>query len=731
MKFNHSFLSVLVALVIFCGTIIAREHPSIAISKAEAQQIKAAMGKYPLLDKTIANYRETVEHALNNPIELPVPGEAGGYSHERHKQNYREMHRAGLLFAITGEEKYARFIKKMLDGYAEMYPKLGPHPRSFKQKPGKLFHQTLNEEVWLTHVAIAYDCVYDWLKPADRDTYEANIFLKMMELFAVEHHEEFDRIHNHGTWAVAAVGMMAYVLDQPEWIEKCLYGTKKDGKGGFLKQMDLLFSPDGYYMEGPYYSRYAVRPFFLFADAIERIEPQRNIYEHRDAILKKAYYSLAETIFPNGVFPPINDASKTMSIADIGPVVANDLTFYRYGADDNLLAIAAIQDQVMLNGAGLAVAKAFGDGSNVPDLNWKSVEFTDGFDGERGGLGILRNGSGPDQTMLLMKYGVQGDGHGHFDKLQFIFYDQHREVVPDYGFSRWINMEPKYGGRYTKENDSFAKQTIAHNTVVVDEKTQHNFSRSEADDRWAERHFFDGNNGNVQAMSARANSQYAGVTMQRTQLLLKDDQLDFPMVIDLFRLTSDTPHQYDYPVYFNGQMVVTNVPLNTNLTQLQPMGDDAGYQHIWKIAEGIVNEPLQFTWVDGQRYYSLVSANSPEMKFILGRTGANDPDFNLRSEQVVILRGNATDQLFASAIVPHGYFNEAAEISRDARSPIVSVSVIGHNETASVIEIAAKTGRRWQVMVNNGAPTDSEISVSFDGKNFRWNGNYNVLFLNN
>ncbi|MEZ4765124.1 MAG: hypothetical protein R3C26_18675 [Calditrichia bacterium] len=165
MKVNHSFLSVLVALVIFCGTIIAREHPSIAISKAEAQQIKAAMGKYPLLDKTIAGYRETVENALNKPIELPAPGEAGGYSHERHKQNYREMHRAGLLFAITGEEKYAQFIKKMLDGYAELYPTLGPHPRSFKQKPGKLFHQTLNEEVWLTHVAIAYDCVYETIAP--------------------------------------------------------------------------------------------------------------------------------------------------------------------------------------------------------------------------------------------------------------------------------------------------------------------------------------------------------------------------------------------------------------------------------------------------------------------------------------------------------------------------------------------------------------------------------------
>ncbi|MEZ4765127.1 MAG: hypothetical protein R3C26_18690 [Calditrichia bacterium] len=69
--------------------------------------------------------------------------------------------------------------------------------------------------------------------------------------------------------------------------------------------------------------------------------------------------------------------------------MANDPNLPSLAQGDNLLyCIAAIQDQVVLNGAGLAVAKAFGDGSNVPDLNWKSVEFTDGFDGERGGLGI-------------------------------------------------------------------------------------------------------------------------------------------------------------------------------------------------------------------------------------------------------------------------------------------------------------------------------------------------------
>jgi len=83
--------------------------------------------------------------------------------------------------------------------------------------------------------------------------------------------------------------------------------------------------------------------------------------------------------------------------------------------------------------------------------------------------------------MLLMKYGVHGQGHGHFDKLHFTLFDGGREVVPDYGFARWINIEPKFGGRYLPENDSYAMQTIAHNTVVVDQKSQNDAKEKAAD----------------------------------------------------------------------------------------------------------------------------------------------------------------------------------------------------------------------------------------------------------
>ena len=118
--------------------------------------------------------------------------------------------------------------------------------------------------------------------------------------------------------------------------------------------------------------------------------------------------------------------------------------------------------------------------------------------------------------MLLMKYGVHGQGHGHFDKLHFVFFDGGNEVVPDYGFSRWINIEPKFGGRYLPENDTYAMQTVAHNTVVVDQRTQNDANEARDEAVWPERHFFDATNPAVQAMSAKTDKHYAGVAEQRT-----------------------------------------------------------------------------------------------------------------------------------------------------------------------------------------------------------------------
>lgn len=705
----------------------AQTHPSIFITRQEGAEIRAAMGRYPVLDRTLAENRALVEHALVTPIDVPQPGEAGGYAHERHKQNYREMQAAGVLYTITGDARYARFVRDVLEKYAVLYPTLGPHPLNKNQSAGKLFHQALNEANWLVATSIAYDCVYDFLQPAERARIERNVLRPMAEWLSTEHPDNFDRIHNHGTWVTAAVGMTGYVIGDTSYVNRALYGMKRNRTGGFVRQLDLLFSPDGFYMEGPYYIRYALMPFYHFAEAVNRRQPEVGIYAYRDSILGKALRTTVGTAYPNGVFPPINDASRSMAVTAPEVTLATDLAYTRFGRNESLLGAAAMQNTVILNGAGLRVARDLAARATPPVMNFGSVEFSDGPNGDRGALGILRSGSGAGASMLLMKYGVHGEGHGHFDKLHFTFFDGGREVVPDYGFSRWLNVEPKEGGRYLPENDSYAQQTIAHNTVVVDGATQNRGDERADEAVSGERHFFDARDANAQAMSARADRYYPGVGMQRTMFLLRDARLPYPVVVDLYRLTSAAEHGYDLPVHFRGQVITTRAGTLAQARTLEPMGTEFGYQHLWREAAGRTDSTVSLTWLDGNRYYTMTTSAAPGTEVMLARTGAGDPKFNLVSEPLMIVRRRAADHVFASVIEPHGYFNETQERSEQARPIIREVRVLGSDREATVVEVTGEGGLRWVVMTTNGpASSTARHRAVFGGQTYEWTGNFAV-----
>ena len=70
---------------------------------------------------------------------------------------------------------------------------------------------------------------------------------------------------------------------------------------------------------------------------------------------------------------------------------------------------------------------------------------------------------------MVFKYAAQGSSHGHYDKLSYSLYENGEEVIQDYGLARFVNIEQKGGGNYLKENKTWAKQTIAHNTVTQNE----------------------------------------------------------------------------------------------------------------------------------------------------------------------------------------------------------------------------------------------------------------------
>ncbi|WED23533.1 heparinase II/III family protein [Vibrio sp. JC009] len=714
-------------------------YQPLLLSFEEAKKLREDLGKETILGRTLSRDIRQLEQYMDQiGIEVPGHGEAGGYEHNRHKQNYIHMDIAGRLFLITAEDKYGQYIVDMLTAYASVYPTLESNISKDTNPPGKLFHQTLNENMWMLYASCAYSCVYHTLTAEQKDFIETNLFKPMIEMFVVTYAHDFDIVHNHGLWAVAAVGICGYAINDQETVDKALYGLKLDKvSGGFLAQLDQLFSPDGYYMEGPYYHRFSLRPIYLFAEAIERRQPELEIYQFNDQVIKTTTYAVMCTAFPDGTLPALNDSSKTISINDEGVIIATSVCFHRYEKSDTLISMANHQKDVWVHISGQDLSEAVANTSDIKPFNWGSLFVSDGPEGDKGGVSILRHrDSKDDDTMALIWFGQHGSDHqyhsaldhGHYDGLHLSVFNRGHEVLHDYGFGRWVNVEPKFGGRYIPENKSYCKQTVCHNTVTVDQKTQNDFDTATAESRFGQKHFFVADNQKLQGMSARVADYYPGTEMQRTVLLADLEEFEKPLVIDVYRITADKEHSYDLPFHYSGQIIRTDFDYRTE-SRLKPLGAEFGYQHLWNIGSGTVQGSALVSWLHDSSYYSLVTSAAPDSEVIFARTGANDPDFNLRSEPVFIMRQSGQNHVFASVLETHGYFNESTEASVGARGLVRSVEVLGQNEQGTVVTISLESGKQYKVAISNReeAAQNELHSVSLADCVCEWSGPFAIL----
>jgi hypothetical protein len=424
----------------------------------------------PLFAATLAKSKAFVDPQLSQDHRRAGPGRRRRRLHPRAAQGQLPPDlRGGDAVPADRRQAYADLVRRVLLDYAKLYPSLPLHPKRANQVPGRLFWQVLNDSVWLVNSIQGYEAVMDAIPAADRATIEAGVFRPMAAFLSTGSPKTFDSIHNHGTWALAAVGMTGYAIGDQGLVKQALYGLDGSGKSGFYKQLEELFSPDGYYAEGPYYQRYALSPFLLLAQSIQRHDPSRKILDYRDGVLRKAVYANIQQSYAGLLFP-INDAIKDKGI-DTPELVHGVAVTYAATKDPALLSIAVQQGSVVLSPEGREVAAAIARGEAKP-FPFASIKLRDGAKGDKGALVVLRSGPKAKDQALVFKATSQGMGHGHFDKLSWLFYDAGQEVVTDYGAARFLNVEAKAGGRYLPENDSWAQQTVAHNTLVVDEKSQ-------------------------------------------------------------------------------------------------------------------------------------------------------------------------------------------------------------------------------------------------------------------
>ena len=746
MTLNMYRISRCVVLCLACflsGLTLAEDsvvtHPRLLLTADGVEHIRSSLGRVPLFDRTVEITKREVDAEMASGIHVPLPVDfSGGYTHERHKQNFFIAEKAGALFQILGDEKYAAYLRDMLFEYAKMYPKLPLHPKERSYARGKLFWQCLNDANWLLYMSLAYDAIYDWLSEEDRAFLNAQLFRPFADFLSIGNPQFFNRVHNHSTWGTAAVGMLGLVLDDSDLIERALYGLKDDGlqvgalddDGGFIKVADQRvgflanleepFSPDGYYTEGPYYQRYAMYPFLAFAIAMENAKPEYKVLQHKNNVLVKAVNALIQLSDADGDFFAINDAQKGMSIFTPSMTLAVSAA-YAYG-DENpqLLSVAEGQGRVRLDQAGLALAAGLADGKGE-SRQQRSVVFRDGPEGEQGGIGVLRHGD----LSAVFKFTAQGLSHGHYDKLSYSFHDNGDEIIQDYGLVRFVNIGQKGGGNYLPENTTWAKQSIAHNTMVLDQKSHFDGQYALGSQHHSTLAYASLDDESLLTIYAEEVNAYPGAKLRRALSLVSLPVLDRPLLVDLLKVSGNAKI-IDIPTHYLGQFIEISEPLIAPTAPTR-LGIDSGYQHILEEArtDVISGSALKFTWLNANRFYTMFRSVKSGDAFIHGRLGANDPDFNLRRDPVLIHRRSpeGDQNSFVSVIESHGSYSPVTELSTGQQSVIGGLNIILDSPEYTVATIALRSGVSFVLAwAHNDFSRVKTHEVQLPSGTLRWTG---------
>lgn len=254
-----------------------------------------------------------------------------------------------------------------------------------------------------------------------------------------------------------------------------------------------------------------------------------------------------------------------------------------------------------------------------------------------GGFAVLRSdATDVNATALNFAFGPYGSGHDHPDRLHVSIYGLGGVLCPDAG--SWGYSNPMHL--------TWANQTIAHNTVTVDELSQ--WPQGKSDGIWASerdnresfgvlRCFYSGRR--LKAVRATCDTAYPGVTLDRTLCLVS------PYVLDVFRVRSADAHTYDYALHVKGAASAATplAALESNPFQAR------GYSHLTQVRRAApAAGSLRVDFRDRDRSVMLLHDQPAGGEVLLAKDPKRDMD---TSAFIARRRGRHTD--YVSVIEPH------------------------------------------------------------------------------
>ena len=417
----------------------------------------------------------------------------------------------GLVAAIEHKPEYAAKAAEILSAYATAYP--GPHTDAIT---GGMIYQSLDEAMWVIPLAQAYDLIYGDLSPGQRVKIAA--FLRAV----AKGLQRCGTNGNWGSWHLSAVGVIGYAIEDEELIN---WATAK-----FKEQIRDQLGDDWLWPESVHtYHYFPLFAFMAFAEAAWHAgtdlyhweaKPGKSLLLMFSAPLRYAYPDLRLAAINDGWFESFVPADcyelayhRTQD-PRYGWVLANG---YRRGALPAGVVSADPRDSLR---QGLYAFLLGGDiPTSVTPPPATSVNFP------VLGICMLRSTNG---AMMSFDYGPFL-GHGQRDKMGITLFANRKLWLADYG-------TPGYGASILP----WYQSTFAHNTIVVDGKSQ-NPTKENNVKLWL-------GGADLEAAASETTEAYPGVTHTRTVVRIDD----YFVVAD--RLKSEAEHTFDLYLHSEGTL---------------------------------------------------------------------------------------------------------------------------------------------------------------------------------
>lgn len=468
-----------------------------------------------------------------------------------------------LAWRLTGRAAYARSAIQVLVEHARYY-----RDRVAGRAPRRWMAQSLDEAVLILDAAKAFDLVRDprsGLSPDDAKLVVQD-FLVPTARFLVG---EPRNIHNIDCWYNAAILAIAAIADDRTLLEQAIGGTP-DSRFGIRDQLREGVSAEGFWKEGSIgYHFYALRAL------VETLRPALGLgfelESERRTILSmfRAPLAMADG---RGFIPPNNDSPP------------RTLDAYRSLYESGAGMFPEAEDL-----AGF-LARSYGD-------RWRTSREALLFGPERlpadasdtvlasrsfpeSGFAVLRAhppSFGKDaEIFVMLDFGPHGGYHGHFDKLSLVVHGLGRTVAPDLGTAG-------YSVPLTK---SWYRQTLSHNTLVIDRQSQRPATGRLLDFRGT---------GPVQHAIASAGEAYPGVAWNRGVFLAEEGYL---VVIDRLQSVEPEPARervFDWVWHAYGTLSLPFPPLRP-VEDRSVFGSGDGYEIPNALRSGGTSGPVEARW---------------------------------------------------------------------------------------------------------------------------------------